>query len=202
MADPRDTATTRKRYHGEAVDVSFDGTRCRHAAECLRGLPAVFDVGRRPWIDPDRAGPDELIRVVARCPTGALRTHPKSGPEEEPAVPTEATAIPGGPLLLRGDLHVQAEGVDEHETRAALESIAFQSAELIEAMAAQGMGGLEVDHPDHDDEQRARYRAMAERIDLVPTGASDCHGARYGYRLGCETTPLQLVDELERRRGR
>ena len=44
MADPRDTVTTRKRYHGEAVDVSFDGARCRHAAECLRGLPAVFDV--------------------------------------------------------------------------------------------------------------------------------------------------------------
>jgi uncharacterized Fe-S cluster protein YjdI len=120
MADSRDTVTTRKRYRDEAVDVGFDGPRCRHAAECLRGLPAVFDVGRRPWIDPDRAGPDELMRVVARCPTGALRTHPKSGPEEEPAVPTEATAIPGGPLLLRGDLHVQADGVDEQETRAAL----------------------------------------------------------------------------------
>jgi uncharacterized Fe-S cluster protein YjdI len=53
MADPRDTATTRKRYRGEAVDVSFDGTRCRHAAECLRGLPAVFDEGRRPV---DRSG--------------------------------------------------------------------------------------------------------------------------------------------------
>lgn len=74
--------------------------------------------------------------------------------------------------------------------------------ELIEAMAEQGMGGLEVDHPDHDDEQRARYRSMAERLDLVPTGASDCHGARYDYRLGCETTPPELVDELERRRGR
>ena len=112
--------TTRKRYRGEAVDVSFDGARCRHAAECLRGLPAVFDVGRRPWIDPGRAGLDELMTVVARCPTGALRTHPKSGAEEEPAVPTEVTAIRGGPLLLRGDLHVQAPGVDEHETRAAL----------------------------------------------------------------------------------
>jgi predicted metal-dependent phosphoesterase TrpH len=74
--------------------------------------------------------------------------------------------------------------------------------QLIESMAEQGMGGLEVDHPDHDDEQRARYRAMAERLDLVPTGASDCHGARYDYRLGCETTPPELVDELERRRGR
>ena len=74
--------------------------------------------------------------------------------------------------------------------------------ELIEEMAEHGMGGLEVDHPDHDAGQRAHYRAVAERLELVPTGASDCHGARYGYRLGCETTPPELVDELERRRGR
>jgi predicted metal-dependent phosphoesterase TrpH len=70
---------------------------------------------------------------------------------------------------------------------------------LIEEMAEAGMGGLEVDHPDHDPEQRAHYRALAERLDLVPTGASDCHGARYGYRLGVETTPVELVDELRRR---
>jgi predicted metal-dependent phosphoesterase TrpH len=74
--------------------------------------------------------------------------------------------------------------------------------ELIERMAEGGMVGLEVDHPDHDDEQRARYRAMAERLDLVPTGASDCHGARYGYRLGCDTTPAEVYGELRRRAGR
>jgi predicted metal-dependent phosphoesterase TrpH len=72
---------------------------------------------------------------------------------------------------------------------------------LIEEMAANGMGGLEVDHPDHDDEARAHYRDLAARLDLVPTGASDCHGARYDYRLGSETTPLELVAELERRAG-
>jgi len=72
---------------------------------------------------------------------------------------------------------------------------------LIEQMAAAGMGGLEVDHPDHDETQRAHYRALADRLELVPTGASDCHGARYDYRLGCETTPVELVDELWRRAG-
>src|SRR3954453_8930006 len=70
---------------------------------------------------------------------------------------------------------------------------------LIDEMAAGGMGGLEVDHPDHDPVQRAHYRALAERLDLVPTGASDCHGARYDYRLSAETTPLELVDELHAR---
>ena len=73
---------------------------------------------------------------------------------------------------------------------------------LIEEMAAAGMGGLEVDHPDHDEAQRTRYRQLAMRLELVPTGASDCHGERYDYRLGSETTPLELVDELQRRAGR
>jgi predicted metal-dependent phosphoesterase TrpH len=68
--------------------------------------------------------------------------------------------------------------------------------ELIERMAADGMGGLEVDHPDHDADQRAHYRAMAERLGLIATGASDCHGARYDYRMGAETTPGELVDAL------
>jgi 3',5'-nucleoside bisphosphate phosphatase len=70
--------------------------------------------------------------------------------------------------------------------------------ELIERMAEAGMAGLEVDHPDHDPEQRARYRDIASRLGLVPTGASDCHGERVGYRLGCDTTPAEIVAELRR----
>ena len=72
--------------------------------------------------------------------------------------------------------------------------------DLIEAMAEGGMGGLEVAHPDHDDAQRTYYRDLAARLNLVATGSSDCHGARYGFRLGCETTPAELVDELRHRR--
>ncbi|HUL86274.1 MAG TPA: PHP domain-containing protein [Actinomycetota bacterium] len=71
--------------------------------------------------------------------------------------------------------------------------------ELIERMATAGMAGLEVDHPDHDEAQRAAYRRLAERLDLVPTGASDCHGARYGFRLGVCTTPREVVDDLRAR---
>jgi len=71
--------------------------------------------------------------------------------------------------------------------------------ELIEAMADAGMAGLEVDHPDHDDDQRARYGSIAARLGLVRTGASDCHGARYDFRLGSETTPVELVGELRSR---
>jgi hypothetical protein len=75
--------------------------------------------------------------------------------------------------------------------------------ELIGAMAAGGMAGLEVDHPDHDGSQRVRYREMAKRLGLVPTGASDCHGHRYDpVRLGCDTTDAERFAELRRRAGR
>ncbi|AWB93134.1 (4Fe-4S)-binding protein [Aeromicrobium chenweiae] len=67
---------TRKLYSGPVVSVSFDRDVCRHAAECVRGMPEVFDVARRPWIDPTRADTVEsaetLRRVVGRCPSGAL----------------------------------------------------------------------------------------------------------------------------------
>jgi hypothetical protein len=69
-------------------------------------------------------------------------------------------------------------------------------------MAASGMVGLEVRHPDHDEEMRAKYSAMAERLDLVATAASDCHGERYGFRMGEERTDPETFAELKRRAGR
>jgi predicted metal-dependent phosphoesterase TrpH len=74
--------------------------------------------------------------------------------------------------------------------------------ELIEEMAGGGMVGLEVRHPDHDDEMRAKYAAIAERLGLVATAASDCHGARYGFRMGEERTDAETFAELKRRAGR
>lgn len=75
--------------------------------------------------------------------------------------------------------------------------------ELIERMAAAGMRGLEVDHADHTPEQRAHYLRLAERLGLVPTGGSDCHGERYDpIRLGSATCDPDAYAELRRRSGR
>lgn len=64
---------SRKTYTGADVDVSFDSEVCRHAAECVRGLPAVFNTQARPWIQPDNAPAADVVEVVGRCPSGALR---------------------------------------------------------------------------------------------------------------------------------
>jgi uncharacterized Fe-S cluster protein YjdI len=63
----------RRTYTGEDVDVSFDAELCQHAGECVRGLPGVFDTAARPWIQPDGAPAADVVEVVGRCPSGALR---------------------------------------------------------------------------------------------------------------------------------
>jgi predicted metal-dependent phosphoesterase TrpH len=75
--------------------------------------------------------------------------------------------------------------------------------DLIAAMAERGMVGLEVDHTDHTPEQRAVYRAMAERLGLVATGGSDCHGTRYDpIRLGSSLCDPEQFAALSARAGR
>lgn len=64
---------SRKAYEGTELTVSFDPEVCVHAGECVRGLPAVFEVGRRPWILPDADSAENVIAQVGRCPSGALR---------------------------------------------------------------------------------------------------------------------------------
>ena len=109
-------------YTGTGITVSYDATRCRHVAECVRGLPMVFDPTRRPWILAD-AEPDKglLAEVVRRCPTGALHYVLDDGPAEAPDPVTTVTAVPDGPLLVRGDLRLDLGGAGSvTETRAAL----------------------------------------------------------------------------------
>jgi 3',5'-nucleoside bisphosphate phosphatase len=72
---------------------------------------------------------------------------------------------------------------------------------VIRAMAAAGMAGLEVDHPDQPEEDRAHWRELAAELGLETTGSSDCHGALYGYRMGVCRTPEPVLERLLARAG-
>ncbi|BAJ30647.1 MULTISPECIES: PHP domain-containing protein [Kitasatospora] len=67
---------------------------------------------------------------------------------------------------------------------------------VIADLAAAGLGGLEVDHVDHDDPTRARLRGLAAELGLFTTGSSDYHGARKTVRLGEHTTAPAAYEEL------
>ncbi|WP_432543591.1 PHP domain-containing protein [Kineococcus sp. SYSU DK002] len=67
----------------------------------------------------------------------------------------------------------------------------------IEAMAEAGMAGLEVDHRDHSDGERAHLRDLARDLDLFITGSSDYHGAGKQNRLGENTTDPESLERLD-----
>ncbi|MGI8446544.1 MAG: PHP domain-containing protein, partial [Streptosporangiaceae bacterium] len=68
--------------------------------------------------------------------------------------------------------------------------------EAIAALAGAGLAGLEVDHPDHDEAERARLRVLAGSLGLLTTGGSDDHGDLTGHRLGTETTSPAAFGQL------
>jgi uncharacterized Fe-S cluster protein YjdI len=61
-----------QKYSNEKLTIRYDPSICIHAAECVRGLPPVFDVARKPWIDVNGAGQDAIIATIKKCPSGAL----------------------------------------------------------------------------------------------------------------------------------
>lgn len=70
---------------------------------------------------------------------------------------------------------------------------------LIAEFAAAGLGGLEVDHVDHDDATRARLRGLAAELGILATGSSDYHGERKAVRLGACVTDPEVYREIARR---
>jgi len=68
--------------------------------------------------------------------------------------------------------------------------------EQITRLAAVGLAGLEVFHPDQSEAERARLIALAHDLGLAATGGSDDHGSLTGYRLGCETTSAEAYEDL------
>jgi uncharacterized Fe-S cluster protein YjdI/CDGSH-type Zn-finger protein len=113
---------TRRTYRGTDIEVSFDGDLCIHATECVRGLRAVFDRHRRPWVLADNATAEEVSAVIERCPSGALKYRRLDGaPDEQTGLVTTVTLVENGPLALRGDLVVRHQhGTHERLPRAAL----------------------------------------------------------------------------------
>ncbi|MFF5828383.1 (4Fe-4S)-binding protein [Streptomyces bacillaris] len=86
--------TGRRAYEGRSITVTFEAGRCRHAAECVRGLPEVFDTARRPWIRPDAADAGRVAEVVRRCPSGALRYERADEGEGRASPPPTGAADP------------------------------------------------------------------------------------------------------------
>ena len=108
----KDTAANRaESYVGEDITIHDDRSICAHAGVCSDKLSAVFKLGVDPWIDVAGAEADEIARVVALCPSGALSYSLSGSPEpvEHPEGPS-ITVARDAPLAVRGVQVVAGDG--------------------------------------------------------------------------------------------
>ena len=72
--------------------------------------------------------------------------------------------------------------------------------ERLERLAAMGLDGVEVIHPSHSAEDRARLLTLSTHLKLVPSGGSDSHGGADGVRVvGAMKVPGEWLELQETR---
>lgn len=72
--------------------------------------------------------------------------------------------------------------------------------DVVEAMAAAGMAGIEALHPAHTEDEMARWSDVAAGLGLEITAGSDFHGEAKDLLLGQVTTSRDVVSRLSDRR--
>jgi CDGSH-type Zn-finger protein len=115
--DPTRTPDGVVDYVGAHITIHFNKLQCSAAEECARGLPQVFRHGEKPWIQPDRASAGELVAVIRRCPSGALRYtfNGETGPIRDD--PPGIRIRKNGPYEVTGGIELRTETWFEGATR-------------------------------------------------------------------------------------
>jgi uncharacterized Fe-S cluster protein YjdI/CDGSH-type Zn-finger protein len=94
-----------KEYCSDKIAVCWNPDKCIHAGECVRGLPQVFNRENHPWVNIKGADSEEIMKVIDRCPSGALsyKVIEKVGESQNTAAATHIKVTKNGPLIVEGD---------------------------------------------------------------------------------------------------
>jgi len=113
---------TRKEYTNGEVTIVWQVKKCMHAEYCWRGLPDVFRYKQRPWVDPEGASSEAIMKQIDQCPSGALTYYKNSdGPAKVKSTAPVIEVMENGPLLVRGSfLLKKQDGTEKEEQNAAL----------------------------------------------------------------------------------
>jgi uncharacterized Fe-S cluster protein YjdI len=130
------TKSNDREYSNGEITVFWKPDACIHSTVCFMKLRKVFDPTKRPWVNMQGAGTQEIIDIVEQCPTDALtwkwnydltkaeKEELKSEPAGEELVPTPIAPTPGtvitiienGPALVRGKFTMNSASGEKIET--------------------------------------------------------------------------------------
>jgi len=108
-------------YSGRRITIHDNRGICAHAGFCTDRLASVFKMKQEPWIDPDGADPEEIIRTIRRCPSGALSYSVDGVEHRDRDRDPMVTVTKDGPYAVTGGIELvdQARGEgasEEHYT--------------------------------------------------------------------------------------
>ncbi|MDC1142497.1 CDGSH iron-sulfur domain-containing protein [Planctomycetota bacterium] len=110
------TPEKRDAYDGDEVTLFDNRGTCAHAGYCTNNLPAVFKYGDEPWIDPNGASKEEIVKAVHQCPSGALG-YAEAGEEKQvQSEGPDVAFVPNGPYLVQGACKVEGCELPEGRT--------------------------------------------------------------------------------------
>ena len=103
----------KKNYTGQKITVHDNRAICCHSAICLQTLSSVFDINKKPWIDPNSDNVEKIIETVKKCPSGAL-SYTVQGKEYKDYENTPmVTVLKNGPYFVTGGIELVGESFME-----------------------------------------------------------------------------------------
>jgi CDGSH-type Zn-finger protein/uncharacterized Fe-S cluster protein YjdI len=103
---------------GKSATIVFNGALCIHARRCVLSEPGVFKANvQGPWIDPDAASAEALMRVALNCPSGAIQVtrHDGGANETNPKINTIAVRE-NGPLAVNAEIALKGAPIGTRAT--------------------------------------------------------------------------------------
>ena len=64
--------STTKEYKTGKLTIIWRPEKCIHSGVCVKSLPAVYNPKAKPWIVPENASEEALMKQIDACPSGAL----------------------------------------------------------------------------------------------------------------------------------
>ena len=117
--DPKRVPNRRDTYIGTAITVLDNRGTCAHSGFCTDRLASAFHAGQEPFVSPNGARMDEIIRAVRSCPSGAL-SYALSGVEVRDGVdqmrPPAIEVSKDGPYRITGSILLK-DGLGHDEAR-------------------------------------------------------------------------------------
>jgi CDGSH-type Zn-finger protein len=103
-ADP--AKNKRETYVGKGITIFDNRAICAHAGFCTDELKSVFRHRANPWIEPDGAAVDEIIKTIRKCPSGALSYAIDGAEAEPPQRAPMVTVTDNGPYAVTGGIEL------------------------------------------------------------------------------------------------